>query len=69
MGIKWRDFQLPKRLEYDESTYINTYGKFFAAPFERGFGVTLGNSLRRTLLASIEGSGVTWIKALKRLIS
>lgn len=62
MGIKWRDFQLPKRLECDESTYTNTYGRFFAAPFERGYGVTLGNSLRRTLLSSIEGSAVTWIK-------
>lgn len=62
MGIKWRDFQLPKKLEHDESTYKDTYGKFFAAPFERGYGVTLGNSLRRTLLSSIEGSAVTWIK-------
>lgn len=62
MGIKWRDFQLPKRLECDESTYTNTYGKFYAAPFERGFGVTLGNSLRRVLLSSIEGSAVTSVK-------
>lgn len=62
MGIKWKDFQLPKRLECEESTYTNKYGKFFAAPFERGYGVTLGNSLRRTLLSSIEGSAVTWIK-------
>jgi DNA-directed RNA polymerase subunit alpha len=62
MGIKWRDFQLPKRLECDESTYANTYGKFFAAPFERGYGVTLGNSLRRVLLSSIEGSAVTSVK-------
>jgi DNA-directed RNA polymerase subunit alpha len=62
MGIKWRDFQLPKRLECDESLYTNVYGKFFAAPFERGYGVTLGNSLRRVLLSSIEGSAVTWIK-------
>ncbi|MFH1678272.1 MAG: DNA-directed RNA polymerase subunit alpha [Candidatus Omnitrophota bacterium] len=62
MGVKWRDFQLPKRLECDEPTYTNSYGKFFAAPFERGYGVTLGNSLRRTLLSSIEGSAVTWIK-------
>ncbi len=62
MGIKWRDFQLPKRLECDETSYTNTYGKFFAAPLERGYGVTLGNSLRRTLLSSIEGSAVTWIK-------
>jgi DNA-directed RNA polymerase subunit alpha len=62
MGIKWRDFQLPKRLECDESTYTNTYGKFSAAPFERGYGVTLGNSLRRVLLSSIEGSAVTSVK-------
>jgi DNA-directed RNA polymerase subunit alpha len=62
MGIKWRDFQLPKRLECDESTYTDTYGKFSAAPFERGYGVTLGNSLRRVLLSSIEGSAVTGIK-------
>ncbi|MDP2943772.1 MAG: DNA-directed RNA polymerase subunit alpha [Candidatus Omnitrophota bacterium] len=62
MGIKWKDFQLPKRLECDESTYTDTYGKFIAAPFERGYGVTLGNSLRRILLSSIEGSAVTSIK-------
>jgi DNA-directed RNA polymerase subunit alpha len=62
MGIKWRDFQLPKRLECDESTYTDTYGKFTAAPFERGYGVTLGNGLRRVLLSSIEGSAVTSVK-------
>ena len=62
MGIKWRDFQLPKRLECDESSYTNTYGKFTAAPFERGYGVTLGNSLRRVLLSSIEGSAATSVK-------
>ncbi|MFA6216110.1 MAG: DNA-directed RNA polymerase subunit alpha [Candidatus Omnitrophota bacterium] len=62
MGVKWRDFQLPKKLECEESSYTNTYGKFFAAPFERGYGVTIGNSLRRVLLSSIEGSAVTSIK-------
>ena len=62
MGIKWRDFQLPKRLECDEASYTHTYGKFSAAPFEKGYGVTLGNSLRRVLLSSIEGSAVTSIK-------
>lgn len=62
MGIKWRDFQLPNRLECEESSYTNTYGKFFAAPFERGYGGTLGNSLRRVLLSSIEGSAVTSLK-------
>lgn len=62
MGIKWSDFQLPKRLECDESSYTNTYGKFIASPFERGYGVTLGNSLRRVLLSSIEGSAITGVK-------
>ena len=62
MGIKWKDFQLPKFLEIDESTHTPTYAKFIAEPFERGFGVTLGNSLRRVLLSSIEGSAVTSVK-------
>ena len=62
MGIKWRDFQIPKRLECEESTYSDTYGKFLAEPFERGYGITLGNSLRRILLSSIEGSAVTTVK-------
>ena len=62
MGVKWRDFQMPKRLDCDESSYTSTYGKFIAEPFERGYGVTLGNSLRRILLSSIEGSAVTSIK-------
>lgn len=62
MGVKWRDFQLPKKLECEESSYTDTYGKFIAAPFERGYGVTLGNSLRRVLLSSIEGAAVTAIK-------
>ena len=62
MGVKWRDFQMPKRLDCDEATYTDTYGKFIAEPFERGYGITLGNSLRRALLSSIEGSAVTSIK-------
>lgn len=62
MGIKWRDFQMPKRLECEESGLTDTYGKFIAEPFERGYGVTLGNSLRRVLLSSIEGAAVTSIK-------
>lgn len=62
MGVKWRDFQMPKRLDCDESTYTDTFGKFIAEPFEKGYGITLGNSLRRILLSSIEGSSVTSIK-------
>lgn len=53
---------MPKRIDCDEATYSNTYGKFTAAPFEKGYGVTIGNSLRRVLLSSIEGSAVTSIK-------
>lgn len=62
MGVKWRDFQMPKRLDCDESVYSETYGKFIAEPFEKGYGVTLGNSLRRILLSSIEGSAVTSVR-------
>ena len=62
MGVKWRDFQMPKRLECDEASYTDTYGKFIAEPFERGYGVTLGNSLRRILLSSLEGSAVASIR-------
>jgi len=62
MGRSWKDFEMPKRLESDEPTYTNTYGKFIAEPFERGYGTTLGNSLRRILLSSIEGAAVTSIK-------
>jgi DNA-directed RNA polymerase subunit alpha len=62
MGISWKTFEMPKRLEHDEKTYSNFYGKFTAEPFERGFGTTIGNSLRRILISSIEGSAVTSIK-------
>lgn len=62
MGVKWRDFQMPKRLDCDEGSYTDRFGKFIAEPFERGYGVTLGNSLRRILLSSIEGSAVTSIR-------
>jgi len=61
MGVKWRDFQMPKRLDCDETNYTPIYGRFVAEPFERGYGVTLGNSLRRILLSSLEGSAVTSI--------
>jgi len=62
MGINWRNFEMPKKLECDESTYTDTYGKFIAEPFERGYGITIGNALRRVLLSSIEGAAVTSIK-------
>lgn len=55
-------FQKPKRLECEESTLSSTYGKFVAEPFERGFGMTLGNSLRRVLLSSLPGAAVTAVQ-------
>src|SRR5687768_7547231 len=62
MRIKWRGLELPNKLSSDRETLTDTYGKFFAEPFERGFGVTVGNSLRRILLSSLEGSAVTRVK-------
>lgn len=62
MGIGWKNFEMPKRIEYDESSYSDIYGKFIAEPFERGYGMTIGNSLRRVLLSGIEGAAITSIK-------
>ncbi|MCX5711725.1 MAG: DNA-directed RNA polymerase subunit alpha [Candidatus Omnitrophica bacterium] len=62
MGITWRNFEIPKKLSCDESTATNTYSKFIAEPFERGYGITIGNALRRILLSSIEGAAVTSVK-------
>ncbi|MFH1503846.1 MAG: DNA-directed RNA polymerase subunit alpha [Candidatus Omnitrophota bacterium] len=62
MGITWRDFQFPKRVTVEQETYTPSYGKFIAEPLERGYGVTLGNVLRRVLISSIEGAAVTSIK-------
>jgi DNA-directed RNA polymerase subunit alpha len=55
-------YQKPKRLEVDSETLTATYGKFTAEPFERGFGTTIGNSLRRVLLSAIEGAAVTALR-------
>ncbi|MBI4343534.1 MAG: DNA-directed RNA polymerase subunit alpha [Candidatus Omnitrophica bacterium] len=62
MGTLWRDFVTPSRLVCDEDTLTDTYGKFIAEPFERGYGVTIGNGLRRVLISSIEGAAVTSLK-------
>ncbi|MBI4335049.1 MAG: DNA-directed RNA polymerase subunit alpha [Candidatus Omnitrophica bacterium] len=62
MGISWRNFEMPKKLECDEGAYTDSYGKFIAEPFERGYGITVGNALRRVLLSSIEGAAVTSIR-------
>ncbi len=62
MRVRWRGLELPNRLVSVRSTLTDTYGRFSAEPFERGFGVTVGNSLRRILLSSLEGSAVTRVK-------
>ena len=58
----WKGFQRPKRLECDPESLTPTYGRFWAQPFERGFGTTLGNALRRALLSSVEGAAITAVK-------
>ena len=62
MHIRWRGLELPSVVNCDRSSLTATYGKFIAEPFERGFGTTIGNSLRRVLLSSLEGSAVTQLK-------
>ena len=62
MRIRWRGLELPSRVVRDEQASTETYGKFTAEPFERGFGTTVGNSLRRILLSSLEGAAVTHIR-------
>ncbi len=59
---KFKGFQKPKRLECELETLTSTYGRFFAEPLERGFGLTLGNSLRRVLLSAIEGAAVASVR-------
>ena len=58
----WKGFQKPKRLAADTDTLTDKYGKFYAQPFERGFGTTIGNALRRVLLSSIEGAAITAVR-------
>lgn len=62
MHIRWRGLELPSVVTCDQQSLTPSYGRFVAEPFERGFGATIGNGLRRILLSSIEGSSVTQIK-------
>ena len=62
MRIRWRGLELPTRVEPDKSVHSDTYGKFIVEPFERGFGTTVGNSLRRILLSSLEGAAPVSVK-------
>jgi DNA-directed RNA polymerase subunit alpha len=62
MYKNWRDLIRPKKIQVENESLTNTYGKFFAEPFERGFGTTLGNSLRRVLISSLQGAAITSVR-------
>ena len=62
INMLWKGFQRPKRLEFERETLTDRFGRFYAQPFERGFGTTIGNALRRVLLSSIEGAAITAVK-------
>src|SRR5437870_11107192 len=62
MPIRYGRFEMPKTLTKEESTANDTYAKFIAEPFETGYGHTVGNSLRRVLLSSLEGAAISSIK-------
>src|ERR1700745_2591987 len=62
MPIRYGRFEMPKTLTKDESTSTDTYAKFVAEPFEAGYGHTIGNSLRRVLLSSLEGAAIIAVK-------
>jgi len=62
MRIRWRSFELPSRVAADTESATSTYGRFVVEPFERGFGNTIGNGMRRVLLSSIEGFSITQVK-------
>ncbi|MFB0532363.1 MAG: DNA-directed RNA polymerase subunit alpha, partial [Desulfatiglandales bacterium] len=58
----WRDLIRPKRIEVETGSFTDFYGKFICEPLERGFGITLGNSLRRILLSSLQGAAIVSVK-------
>ena len=58
----WRELIKPKRLEVDDKSLTPTYGKFFGEPFERGYGTTVGNALRRVLLSSLQGAAISALR-------
>ncbi len=60
--IRWRGLELPTRIEFDAETLTGSFGSVIAEPFERGYGATVGNSLRRVLISSLEGSAVTHVR-------
>jgi DNA-directed RNA polymerase subunit alpha len=60
--MSWINFQMPERIELDEQTYTNTFGKFYVQPLEKGFGVTIGNMFRRVLLSSLHGAAISALR-------
>ena len=62
----WRELIRPRRLEVDEANATDRYGRFSCEPLERGFGMTLGNSLRRVLLSSLQGAAITAVRIERR---
>ena len=62
MRRNWTELIRPRRMEVEESTHTPFYGKFVCEPLERGFGITLGNSLRRVLLSSLQGAAITRVR-------
>jgi DNA-directed RNA polymerase subunit alpha len=60
--MKWKNLQMPKKVEMDAAQTTDRYGVFVVEPLERGFGITLGNSLRRVLLSSLQGAAVTAVR-------
>ena len=62
MDLRKKGFQLPENISFDSESLTNTYGKLYAEAYERGYGTTIGNALRRVLLSSIEGAAVTSIR-------
>ena len=62
MRIRWRGLELPTQVVREETISTDTYGRLIIEPFERGFGTTVGNSLRRIMLSSLEGAAVTKVR-------
>lgn len=60
--MSWTNFQMPDKIELEESSYTNTFGRFFVYPLEMGFGVTIGNMFRRVLISSLHGAAITAIR-------
>jgi len=60
--MSWTNFQMPERIELDEQSYSNTFGRFVVQPLEKGYGVTIGNMFRRVLLSSLQGAAITAIR-------